>query len=278
MVRSLLACFAHPDDEAFGAGGTLAHHARRGVRVALVCATRGEEGEISDPNLATPETLPAVREAEMRCATEAIGVADLIFLDYRDSGMAGTAANRRPDAFVNAPAGEVVRKLVGIMRQLRPQVVLTFDPYGGYGHPDHIAIHAHTVTAFHAAGDPDQFPDQGMPWQPRRLFYVPILRSQLEKVAGALAEAGEQDEGFAGFLDSVQWPEDQIHLTMDVSDSIDSKWRAILCHRTQVGADHPFQRIPETKAREIMGTETFALAWPAPAPGVRLSGLFGDAA
>src|ERR671932_2725290 len=125
--RSLLALFAHPDDEAFGSGGTLARYAAEGVAVALVCATRGEVGEIADPALATPETLGDVREAELRCAARALGVGELLFLGYRDSGMAGTPTNEDPRALARAPAEEVVARLVGIIRRLRPQVLVTFD-------------------------------------------------------------------------------------------------------------------------------------------------------
>ncbi|MCB0240613.1 MAG: PIG-L family deacetylase, partial [Anaerolineae bacterium] len=107
----------------------------------------------------TPETLWRVRQDELRCAADNLGVHDLIFLNYRDSGMAGTEQNADPRAYINAPAEEVVRRLVGIIREQRPQVVITFDPSGAYGHPDHIAIHNHTVAAFHAAGDSAQFPD-----------------------------------------------------------------------------------------------------------------------
>jgi LmbE family N-acetylglucosaminyl deacetylase len=275
-MKTILACFAHPDDEAFGVAGILTHYARQGVRVVLVCATRGEEGEISDPNLSTLEALARVREDEMRCAANTIGAEELIFLDYRDSGMAGTAANERPDAFTNASAGEVVPRLVEIMRRVQPQVVLTFEPFGGYGHPDHIAIHHHTVAAFHAAADPGQFPAAGEPWQAARLFYTLILRSQLEKLGKVIAEVGAADDGFGDILNSLQWPEDQVHVKMDVSDTIDAKWRAILCHRTQVGEQHPFRRIPEERAKAIMSIEYLALAWPVPEQGMMLAGLFEE--
>lgn len=133
--QSLLLCLAHPDDESFGSGGMMAMYATQGVNVSLVCATRGEVGEISDPTLATPDTLSQVREAELRCACETLGVNEPIFLGYRDSGMAGTDDNHHSDAFANAPAEAVVPHLVEIIRRLRPQVVVTFDPSGGYGHP-----------------------------------------------------------------------------------------------------------------------------------------------
>jgi LmbE family N-acetylglucosaminyl deacetylase len=177
MTQTLLALYAHPDDEAFGMGGTLAHYAADGADVTLVCATRGEVGEIAEGVDATPETLGQVREAELRCAADTVGVRQLIFLDYRDSGMAGTPENADPRAFVNAPAEEVVPRLVGIIRRVRPQVVVTFEPNGGYGHPDHITIHCHTVTAFHAAADANLYPNQGPAWQAERLFYSAIPRS-----------------------------------------------------------------------------------------------------
>jgi mycothiol S-conjugate amidase len=274
-MKTILACFAHPDDEAFGAAGLLTHYARQGIRVVLVCATRGEEGEISDPSLATPENLAQVREEEMRCAAKTIGADELILLDYRDSGMAGTNANARSDAFVNAPADEVVPELVEIIRRVQPQVVLTFEPHGGHGHPDHIAIHHHTVATFHTAAHPGQFPEAGDPWQAERLCYTPILHSQLEKLGKAIAEVGAANDGFGDILNHLQWPEDQVHVKIDVSETIDAKWRAILCHRTQVGEHHLFRRIPEEKAKALMSTEYLALAWPTPEPGLRLEDLFG---
>ena len=170
---TLLAVFAHPDDEAFGTGGSLSRYAASGAQVALICATRGEVGEISDPSFATPETLGEVRESELRCAAETMGVQELIFLNYRDSGMAGTPENQDTRAFINAPAEQVVPQLVSAIRRLRPEVVVTFEPNGGYGHPDHIAIHKHTVAAFHAAADPAYHTGNGLqqPWQASRLFY-----------------------------------------------------------------------------------------------------------
>ena len=155
---TLLAIFAHPDDEAFGTGGTLSHYATSGYRVVLACATRGEAGEIADPTLANPESLGDVREAELRCSAHTMGFDEVLFLDYCDSGMDGTDMNKDRTAYINAPDEEVVRKLVEIIRDVKPDVVLTFEPYGIYGHPDHMAIHRHAVAAFHAAADVKQFP------------------------------------------------------------------------------------------------------------------------
>ena len=149
-----LAVFAHPDDEGFSCGGTLAMLTARGAHVTLVCATNGDAGEISDPALATRETLAQVRQDELRQAMDITGVGDIRFLGYRDSGMAGTEDNKHPDSLSQADPGRVTDQLVTIIREVHPQLVITFDPTGGYGHPDHKAVNKHTSQAFSLAGDP----------------------------------------------------------------------------------------------------------------------------
>src|SRR6266581_328469 len=161
-TKRLLGIFAHPDDEGTMSGAML-QYSISGVETGLVCATRGEVGEIADPALATPENLGEVREGEMRAAAEVLGVHNLWFLGYRDSGMAGTPENQDPRSLAQANAAEVVGKLVAIIRQFRPQVMVTFDESGAYGHPDHIAIYRHTTSAFHAAADAVQYPELGPP-------------------------------------------------------------------------------------------------------------------
>jgi LmbE family N-acetylglucosaminyl deacetylase len=272
---NLLAIFAHPDDEAFGTGGSLSRYAASGMQVALICATRGEVGEISDPSFATPETLGEVRESELRCAAETMGVAQLIFLDYRDSGMVGTPENKDPRAFINAPAAEVVRSLVSAIRRIRPFVVVTFEPNGGYGHPDHIAIHQHSVSAFHLAADPGYSTgDAGeQPWQASRLFYTAIPRSFFQEMRDELQAAGEDVEQFASFEER-GWPDDQVTVTLDVSATVDDKWQALNCHRTQFGPKNLFRRLPEPIVKQMMSREFFALAWPDSPPGLKMADLF----
>ncbi len=275
MQRSLLAVYAHPDDEAFSAGGAIAHYAAQGVRVYLVCATRGEVGEISDSSLATPDTLGQVREDELRCAAETIGVSELIFLDYRDSGMAGTTENQDPRAFINAPDEEVAQKLVAIIRRLQPMVIATFEPNGGYGHPDHIAVHRRTVQAFHAAADPGYHPELGAPWQTSRLFYSAIPRSFFIEMRQQMEELGIDTREFDSFGDSaLRWPDEKIHVILDVSSTVEDKWQALNCHRTQFGPDNLFRRLPDERVKRLMSREYFALAWPEPQPGQKLEGLF----
>ncbi len=274
--QTLLACYAHPDDEILGPGGTLAHYAANGAHVELVCATRGEAGEIADPALATPETLAQVREAELRCAAEKLGIQNITFLDYRDSGMEGTEDNHHPDAFVNAPASQVVPQLIQVIRRVQPQVILTFEPYGGYGHPDHIAIHHHVHAAFELAADRAYRADLGRPFQPSRLFY-PILRLNFFLEMKARMEArGLETEFFNNLLNRQEkgWPDDKYHVVMDVAATVDQKWNGFLCHRTQFGAHNIFRRLPEDEMKSLLRHEYFALAVPEPEPGVQLRDLF----
>jgi len=275
--RSILAVFAHPDDEAFGTGGSLAHYAAQGVHVALVCATRGEVGEISDPALATADTLGEGREGELRCAAESMGVQQVIFLGYRDSGMVGTTENHDPLAFINAPAEVVVRQLVSIIRENKPQIIVTFEPNGGYGHPDHIAIHHHTVAAFFAAADPSAYPELGSPWQAIRLFYTAIPKSFFHSMKEQMAEQGLDTSQLTRLEeDGAGWPDDQVDLTLDVSDTVQAKWDALNCHRTQFGPNNLFRRLPEASIKILMSYEHFALAYPEHAAGLQLNDLFDD--
>ena len=156
--NSILAIFAHPDDETFGLGGTLARYADAGVPITMVSATRGEVGEIAPGTDATPETLGAHREQELRDAMAILGVTDVRFLGFRDSGMKGTHENKHPDALINAPEDAVTEAMVRIIREVRPRVVVTWDESGGYGHPDHVFVHYRATEAFRAAADASRFP------------------------------------------------------------------------------------------------------------------------
>ncbi len=265
MPNTLMAIYAHPDDEILGSGGTLASYAAMGSRVVLVCATRGEVGEISDPTLATPETLGEVREQELRCAAETLGIHDVYFLDYRDSGMEGTPENEDARAFVQADMVEITAKLVGLIRSERPQVVVTFEPYGGYGHPDHKMAHKAAVAAFDAASDPQQFPEQGEVWHPQRLFYSAIPTSFWLEMRDHMAAAGMDTSRF----DSIQtnperFPDEKITTEVEVSRFVDAKFAAALCHATQFGAESIFRRVPESVFKQISSHEHFAQARPDP--------------
>ena len=272
----LLGLYAHPDDEVLGIGGTLAQYSDNGVYIEWVVTTRGEAGEIADHELATPENLGKVREREMRCSAQTLGMADVTFLGYRDSGMDGTADNQRPDAYINADDNEVVAKLVAIIRRVRPHVMLTFEPFGGYGHPDHIAIHKHTHLALPAAADPDYRPDLGAPWQTQRLFY-PILRMDSFRALKKRMMAHGLPVDFFDGLEKRRanaWPDDNYQVAINVNGTTATKWAAFNCHRTQFGEDSLFRRLPDSEMAEVFSTEYFALAYPEPEDGLRLGSLF----
>lgn len=264
-LRTILAVFAHPDDEALGVGATLARYAAEGVRVVLVCATRGEVGEIADPSLATPETLGAVRERELRCSCQALGIGEPLFLGYRDSGMAGTDDNRHPDAFVNADFEEAVGKVVRIVRKLRPQVMVTFDPSGGYGHPDHIRIHEVATAAFQRAGDRGQFPDSlgdGLrPYSPQHLYYTVIPRGFFKSMVARLKDMGVDTGSFGQVdLDRLGTADEEIAVAIESGEYVQNKLRAFACHRTQLSPDSVFSRLPEGVRQGFMAREHFVEA------------------
>lgn len=265
----LLAVYAHPDDEILGAGGTLALAAERDATVAIVVATRGEAGEIQRPGTATPETLPEVREEEMRCSARTLGVSELIFLDYRDSGMPGTPENEHPDAFVNAEASDVQQRLAAIVERLCPDVIITFEPFGGYGHPDHQAINRHTLAALNSLA----LSQTSAP----RVFYHLLPRILFEEMKRRVAARGGDTSGYDEMIEDAaaeRWPDDEIHATIDVSSTIDKKWNAWNCHRTQFGPSSRFRRLPDDEMKELLSTEYFALARPTPEPGTHLADLF----
>lgn len=279
-VRRLLACFAHPDDEAFPVGGALAAHVERGVEGRLITTTLGEEGEIRQPGAATRETLGEIRRIELSCAVRALGLGSHELLDYRDSGMAGWEANHHPRAYIRAPDAAVVERLTLEIRRFRPQVVLTFEPGGLYGHPDHIAVCRHATAAFHQAGDPAAFPQQlagGLaPHQPQRLFYSARPVGFRTEWAAALRGAGIDFPPPTPEQERQGVPPEQIHLELDVSPQLERKMACILCHRTQVAADWPYHRVPRAVAERILGREFYIRAHPPVADGGRVPEDFFD--
>ncbi len=277
-TKRLLGLYAHPDDEILAPSSTLAKYAANGVQIEWVVATRGEAGEIADPSLATPENLGQVREQEMDCAAKTIGIQKLHFLGYRDSGMDGTEENQHPNAYMNSNLADVLPRLVKIIRQFRPHVILTFEPYGGYGHPDHITIHKHALAAFDAAGDETYHPDLGKPWQTPRLFY-PLLRTAVfQAMADKMAAKGLNTD-FLEWRKEHQkkgWPDDNYHCRINVRDTLSQKWAAFRCHATQFGAHNLFRQLSEAELADIFTHEYFALACPKPPSALILLDLFDD--
>ncbi len=278
-VRRILSILAHPDDESFGMGGTLALYAQKGVQVYLVCATRGEVGEVEPQMLKGFASIGELREHELRCAADKLGLAGVYFLGYRDSGMIGSADNRHPRALAAAPLDEVTGKVVQYIRQLRPQVVLTFDPIGGYRHPDHIAIQKATAKAFYAAGDPQAYPGDREPYQPAKLYYHTIPRRFLRWAVRLMPLFGRDPHHFGQNQDidlaSLVTEDFPIHARIDYRAVLDLKMDASACHASQGGmglAGGPwFLRFA---SRLASGRDDFMRAYPPAEAGLRERDLF----
>jgi LmbE family N-acetylglucosaminyl deacetylase len=280
--RRLLVVYAHPDDESFGNAGVIARYGAEGVAVHYACATRGEAGTIAPRFLEDGAGASALRTGELLCAAEALGLRGAHFLGYRDSGMPGSEDNHNPAALIQAPLEQVTAQVVALMRALRPQVVLTFDPYGGYGHPDHIHVHRATLAAFAAAGGPERFPAQiesGLaPWRPRKLYYptLPTTGLRLALLALRLTRRDPRRFGENGDVDLVRALEEATPVTAVVDcgaylAQIDAAWR---CHASQLGGMSGFMRLPGPIRRRVSGRERFTRAVPAPRPGRRERDLF----
>jgi mycothiol conjugate amidase Mca len=264
--RVLMAVHAHPDDECLGTGGILARYSAEGVRTVLVTCTDGAVGEISDAALATPDNLAAVRAVELDESVRILGIRRLAKLGYRDSGMQGTADNQNPASFHLADFEAAVGKVVALMREERPDVVVTYDENGGYGHPDHVRAHQVAVAAFEASGDPTRFPDVGIPFSPAKLYYAVIARSTFPRFMERLREAGIEPP-FAEVREPTEEPgeerpafgvsDDRITTAVDVSQYVDTKRLSLMAHRTQMGPEQFFMRIPPELFAEFFGRETF---------------------
>jgi LmbE family N-acetylglucosaminyl deacetylase len=263
--KVMLAFLAHPDDESFGMGGTLALYASRGVEVHLVCATRGEVGEVAPELLKGFNSIADLRTSELRCAAGILGLAGVHFLEYRDSGMPGSPDNSHPRALAAQPLDEVAENLACYLRELKPQVVLTFDPIGGYRHPDHIAIHQATRRAFERAADPAVTPGAESLYRPQRLYFHTIPRGFLKFAVRFLLLIGKDPHkwGANGDIDLVSLAEVEFptHARINIRPVREKKARAGACHSSQGGGRMGgglaglFQRLFD-------GTETFMRAYP----------------
>lgn len=274
--KRLLFVFPHPDDESFGPGGTIAHYARQGAAVHYACATRGEVGSVT-PDLLKPfahlpedQRLGALREGELRCAAEKLGLAGLHMLGYRDSGMVGTADNQDPRAFVNADPDRVTGQLVQLIRAIRPQVIVTFDPFGGYGHPDHIFAHQRAHDAFHAAGDPSRYPESGPAYRPQKLYWTAFSQSWVKWFVRILPLLGRDPSKFGRNKDvdlrqiaAFQYPY-PVTTKLDVWPYYSIKQAASECHASQIGPSASFGGLPRWLQRQIFGYERYTRAEPAP--------------
>jgi LmbE family N-acetylglucosaminyl deacetylase len=272
----LLAVLPHPDDESSATGGVLAKYAAAGLRTAVIVCTGGEEGAIHDPDLDYAEAFPrlaAIREHELRAACAVLGVSEIRLLGYRDSGMAGSAANSRPAAFINADLDVAADRIAAVIRELRPRVVVTENEDGTYGHPDHRMCHRVTIRAWERAADTLAAID-GSPWRPLRLYAIAPVASDHAEVLAKLRHLGLDTGALESMLGRrpAALPSSRqatVTASVDVSAYAEVQRAALLCHRTQIPADSLFMRLPPQIQRRAFATAHLVRLQPPPADGER---------
>ena len=277
--NTLLFVGAHPDDETFGVGGTLAKYVLAGVSVYYACATRGEAGSVDAALMQGYDNIADLRWAELECASGILGLAGIYCLGYRDSGMSGSADNNHPGALAAAPVEEVAERITKIIRDIKPQVVVTFDPIGGYRHPDHIAVHKATVMAFHAAGDPALFPAAGASYRPEKLYFQVMSRELLKIAVKVLPLFGQDPRRFGRNRDidlttlaEVDFPvHAKVQLTKQARE-LQEKARA--CHISQVGGGRPRLSLLGLVTKLAGQRDSFTRDYPPPVNGLIEHDLF----
>ncbi len=261
--RRLLVTTAHPDDESFGPGGTLAKYAREGAQVYLICATRGEAGGSDLTDLGDCEDLACRREQELRCAVKVLGVTELFLLGYRDSGMAGSTDNQHPGSLFQASVDEVAGRVADLIVQIRPQVILTSDPYGGYGHPDHIAVHHATMRAWEMV----QGGRLPLEERPQKLYYSTFSHTLLRWVVRVMPLVGRNPRALGANhdIDLVQILEHTIPITAKVGFApyYEIARQASACHSSQLSGPSSISGwVPRWLQRRLQSTDTFYRAFP----------------
>jgi LmbE family N-acetylglucosaminyl deacetylase len=289
---TLMTVHAHPDDETIGTGGTMAKAVAAGRRVVLVTCTRGEMGEIVVKDMDTPDNhrrLGEIRAGELERAMGVLGVAEWENLGYHDSDMMGRTGNHDPRSFWQADLDEAARRLVWLIRRYQPDVITTYNDFGGYGHPDHIRTHDVTIRAYPRAADPAWYPEQLAPehggsgpalrdgglatWAPSKLYEQAIPASVRNAIRDRMAELGkpnpwapppdatpEQLAEFEAFQARMLVPDESITTWIDISgDPVERKWRALHEHATQFADDSFFLAFGLDGWREHWSKEAFIL-------------------
>ena len=271
----MLVVHAHPDDECISTGGVLAKYSDNGIRTVLTYCTRGEAGDILNPEFVAPEpglSITQIRASELEKALKVLDVRSVHYLGYRDSGMAGTPENNHPQAFARAVKQEATARLVEIIRRVRPQVMVTYNEKGTYLHPDHIMANRITRRAFDAAGDRDYKSGNGLePWQPARLFYTAIPLERIRRMYRIIVDQG-QEPGFDPEV--LGTSEEKISAVIDVREFISRKLEALNCHQSQMNPKGLFRRMPQELREEALGYEHFECVRGCPPVNGKESDLF----
>ena len=272
MIPTILALFAHPDDESFGPGGTLARYAAEGANVHVIIATDGIAGSVEDESYRqSHESLAQVRATELSDAAVALGVTAIWSLPYRDSGMRGSPDNANPAALIQQPIEQLTAQVQEYMLRLKPEVVITHDPFGGYGHPDHVRCCEAATAAFHTLRQNAASHDtiNGNFYQPQKLYYTAFDKRMLKMMVRIMPLMG-QDPAAIGrnkdinLLEISRW-ETPVHAKIDVRGYLERKNAASRAHASQYSGGPAFVRIlPPFLRRRFLSTEGFTRAFPAP--------------
>ena len=271
-ARGLLAIFPHPDDESYGAGGLMALAAAAGNPVWVLCVTNGDQGGRPGETGVDHSLDPQIRLDELRCACRELGIAEPIFLGYRDSGMEGWGAPE--GSLARADEEEVVGRMVEVIERLRPAVIVTFDPGGVYGHPDHVTCSARASEAYRRAS--------ATPGGPVALYHQAMSRAAVAAMQAAMAMerlSGEaeapppteddlrQQEAFM----RLARPDEEITTRVAIGEVLDRKLAALGCHESQMGGRRWDDPAARPLVEKLFGYETFVRVDPAPEPGVQES-------
>ncbi|HEX2915764.1 MAG TPA: PIG-L family deacetylase [Chloroflexia bacterium] len=281
---TLMAVHAHPDDETTSGGASLVKYRAQGVRTVVVTCTDGAEGEMHDPDLDPEWALPRmaeIRRGEMERAARIMNLYAHEWLGYRDSGMAGTPANEHPDSFNKADLKEATGRLIKLVRKYRPQVMFSYNSFGGYGHPDHINAHKIASMAFDYANDLDRYPAEefGPGWQPIKLYTTAFSRKAWQQVWRMMREAGEAwpfqppkpapEEGGDDVPETSEpekelppefgTPDTELTTFIDVADYWQVSYEALITHRTQINPESPFWKMRKRFGDVLVSTDSFIL-------------------
>jgi N-acetyl-1-D-myo-inositol-2-amino-2-deoxy-alpha-D-glucopyranoside deacetylase len=259
--KSLLLVHAHPDDETINNGATMAMYVAAGYKVTLITCTRGEEGEILVPELQhlaadKEDGLAQIREVELADAMKALGVTDHRFLGapdhlYRDSGMMGTPSNENSNVFWQADLDSAAQEVVKIILEVKPDVLVTYDEFGGYGHPDHIQAHRVAMRAAELVSPQ---------WDIKKIYWNTMPRSVIQKSIDAMKAAGSDFMGVESADDlPFAKPDEVVTTHIDGTNFVDQKMKAMASHPTQIALDGPFFALSNNVGLNVWGNEYYTL-------------------
>ena len=261
MGKRILVSLAHPDDESFGSGPLIAKYVAEGAEVMLICATSGDVGTADEKFVKGFSSIAEMRLAELDCAAKVLGFKEVILFGYRDSGMMGSADNQHPDSLWQAPLEQVTAKVLEVMQRVRPQVVLTFDPYGGYGHPDHIKVHQATLAAFKAMQRDT----------PQKLYYltIPRLMVRVGLMMLRLMRRDPRKFGRNQDMDMLAVYEHilPVHTRINVGPYLEIGAKAAACHASQMDAPSN-NALVQALSRVFAATTYLTRVYPEPRPNM----------